>query len=406
MGSRYLRAKLFSVGVLLTASAGWGATPLPLKLAVYNEFLQTRRVTQLVADIPATELFYVQETDGCAAELTFSVRVSAVSGVVVFRDRFRRRFVLNNPDCAPPPGRHYRALLELPLLPGRYALDVDITETATGRFVWRHVAVEVPRSHPTKAQLGDIVLLEHDAKTPRAGDVLPAGTDTLWFALDLLGRKSTALALRVNLFRRARAELGAAAVPYQSVYQRTQAVLMGLAASKRVRLALPLADYESGEYLLEVYALSEGRVVAEQSRAFTLRWRGLPGVYTELPQSIRWLRPVAPAVRVDSLLALAPPAQRAAFEAFWVRRAEDLETDPTQALEDYYKRVVQARSRFADGLPNQLSDRAQTWLTYGEPRRRRTVQVGGQTYEVWVYPRYGYTAAFLRQGRTYLQVLG
>jgi GWxTD domain-containing protein len=300
--------------------------------------------------------------------------------------------------------------------PGRYTVDVAITDSASGRVTRQSQDVSGYAESPGASDL----LLASDLRqaagpadtTPRAGEIrkgslflgassrpvlTPQQAQLGYYAeIYLAAPETVAVAMRVT-----RADGG------QVIAVAPQQLALGVGGGA-TRGLVPLAGLPAGEYRLEVTV--RGRA-GEQVRAAPF---GMAGFETEAA-----LAAAAPVPRdvfdgmsepqLDTLYGplvylmneseqgmyptLSSEGKRNYLRQFWSRRDPTAGTQRNEAQEDYYRRIADANQRFREGgtaqIPGWRTDRGRIFLKYGAPDEVLSRPQAGSAnpYEVWKYTR-------------------
>lgn len=299
--------------------------------------------------------------------------------------------------------------------PGRYTVEVAITDSASGRVTRQSLAVSGYVGSPTAS---DLLLATGMRQAPGAADTAPragevrkgtlflsaAGRPVLtpqqaelgyYAEIYLAAPETVAVAMRVT-----RPDGG------QVIAIAPQQLALG-AGGGATRGLVPLAGLPPGEYRLELTV--KGRS-GEQVRVAPF---GMAGFETEAA-----LAAVAPGPRdafdgseaqLDTLYAplvyimreneqgmyptLSSDGKRNYLRQFWDRRDPTPGTPRNEAQEDYYRRIADANLRFREGgtaqIPGWRTDRGRIFVKYGAPDEvlSRPQASSSNPYEVWKYTR-------------------
>ena len=301
--------------------------------------------------------------------------------------------------------------------PGRYAVDVSVTDSASGRVTRRSHTVTGFAGSPGASDLllaSDIRQAAGPADTaPRAGEIrkgslflgassrpvlTPQQAQLGYYAeVYLAAAETVTVAMRV-----ARADGGEviAVAPQQLAFGAGGGVTRGL---------VPLAGLPAGDYQLELTVRGPS---GQQVRAAPF---GMAGFETEA--ALAAVAPTGPRdsfdgrseAQLDTLYApllyvmteaeqgvyptLSVEAKRNYMRQFWARRDPTPGTPRNEAQEDYYRRIADANQRFREGgtatIPGWRTDRGRIFLKYGQPDEVLSRPQAGRAnpYEVWKYTR-------------------
>jgi len=108
----------------------------------------------------------------------------------------------------------------------------------------------------------------------------------------------------------------------------------------------------------------------------------------DLKTALEVLRYIATDAELTEMDRLRTPEERRAFwEAFWRRRDPSPETSRNAAMEEFYKRVRYADQRFGVGGPGWKTDMGRIYIQYGQPDEivRNPFRFDGPPEEIWYY---------------------
>jgi GWxTD domain-containing protein len=299
--------------------------------------------------------------------------------------------------------------------PGRYTIDVQVSDSASGRVT--RVTEEV-RAFAQSPGASDLLLgtaLRRGAPgdtTERSGEVrkgsvfiasagrpvLTPQQATLGYYIELYPAAAETVAVSLRVLKMD----GSAVV---TVPEQRVPVPAGGGATNGV---LPLAGLPPGEYQLE---LTERAAAGSQVRTAPF---GMTGFETEAAMAA-----AAPAARdlfeglseaaLDTLYgplvylmneseqglypSLTLEGKRNYLRQFWAKRDPSPGTAQNEGYDDYYRRIAEANRRFREGgaaeIPGWRTDRGRIFLRYGPPDEVLSRPQAGSTnpYEVWKYTR-------------------
>lgn len=300
--------------------------------------------------------------------------------------------------------------------PGRYAVEIALTDSASGRITRQSRTVEGYGSSPGVSDLllaGSLRQAASEGDTAaRSGEIRKgslllgaAGRPVLtpqqahlgyYAEIYLATAETVAVAMRVT-----RADGGAviAVAPQQLVLTGGGGAARGL---------VPLGGLPAGDYQLEVTVRSG---TGEQKRAAPF---GMAGFETEAALAAAAPRPRdvfdgMHEAQLDTLYGplvylmteseqgvfptLSAEGKRGYLRQFWAKRDPTPNTPRNEAQEDYYGRIADANRRFREGgsaqIPGWRTDRGRVFLKYGPPDEVLARPLAGMAnpYEVWKYTR-------------------
>ena len=300
--------------------------------------------------------------------------------------------------------------------PGRYAVEVALTDSASGRVTRRSQVVNGYADSPGVSDLllaSELRAAAGPADTaPRAGEIrkgtlflaaserpvlTPQQAELGYYAEFYVAAPETVtVAMRV-----ARPDGGQVIgiAPQQLAFGAGGGVARGL---------VPLAGLPAGDYQLELTARTRA---GEQQRSAVF---GMAGFETDAA-----LAAATPAPRdafegrteaqLDTLYAplvyvmtedeqgvypsLSVDGKRNFLRQFWARRDPTPGDPRNEAQEEYYRLIAEANKRYREGgtaqIPGWRTDRGRVFLKYGAPDEilSRPLASGSNPYEVWKYTR-------------------
>jgi GWxTD domain-containing protein len=288
------------------------------------------------------------------------------------------------------------------LPPGVYSVEIAITDRHDGKLYF--ASLDFDCKDLTKGfQMSDIVL-EQDflgalgAQKLLTGKISPhPGNLRYW--LEIYAPTPAPLTCRAVLFRKTGQQM--AQVNRFSAMNQQVAILKPAGGKVRFADTLALEGLESGEYLLEVYLEQDQKLLAEESRAFTVEWKKAGRVFGNLDLSIQMMRYIAIPTQMRELLNSPSEEEKIErFQRFW----ENIEQQPggtsIQRMEDYFDRAFFAQDNFGEASrEGYLTDRGRTYILYGPPARQSSAVINGFEASIWDYQQPKLRFVFLNRGK-------
>ncbi len=301
--------------------------------------------------------------------------------------------------------------------PGRYAIDVAVTDSATGRVSRQRAEVEAFSSPPAAS---DLLLATNLREAASAADVPAAGEirkGTLLLQASgqpVLTPQQARLGYYLELYS-PRAETVTVAVRVQSA----QGVQLVATPGERIPLAagggvtrgmVDLAGLPPGDYRLEVSAGGGGGGADSVVRTAAFRMAGFEteAAIADATPSQDVFAGMSEA-RLDTLYlplvylmtaeeqgsypSLTLEGKRRWLRLFWEKRDPTAGTPRNEGQEDFYARIAEANRRFREGgsaqIPGWRTDRGRIFIKYGPPDEVLNRPQAGNTrpYEVWKFSR-------------------
>jgi GWxTD domain-containing protein len=300
--------------------------------------------------------------------------------------------------------------------PGRYAVAVTVTDSATGRVVRQTAVLNAFSVAPTASDLllatalrqitapGDTALRTGEIRKGEivlqasGRPVLTPQQSRLGYYLELYAAQPETMTVTVRVLR-PDGSLVIATAP--------QTVPIG-AGGGATRGMVDLAGLPRGDYQLELAAGTDtGRV---RRAPF-----GMAGFETEAalaavpPADVRDRFAAMTEAQLDTVYmpliylmasdeqgiypSLGVEAKREYLRQFWAKRDPTPGTPRNEEQEDFYRRISEAQRRYGEGgagrIPGWRTDRGRVFIKYGAPDDVLSRPQAGATgpYEVWKYTR-------------------
>jgi GWxTD domain-containing protein len=351
------------------------------------------------------------ETSGAAYRVAFTVRDS--SGLQLLDQSWTQQVPRRLLSVA---GGSTVEHVSFAAAPGRYGLEVVVTDSATGRAVRNTTAISAFTAGPVASDLLLITGMRAAAgadTVPRGGEIRKGSTllqasgatvltprqAQLGYYLEFYAAKAETVSLVVRVRRPDGGQV--VAVPARSV---TLPVGGGLQQEM-----LDLAGLPPGRYALEIQAAGADSSItraAEFGMTGFETERAAAGVASGPPPS-RFdamseaqldsaYDPLIYLMRSDEqgiFSGLTVEGKRGYLRQFWAKRDPTPGTAANQELDAFYRRIDEATRRFREGgaseTPGWRTDRGRIFIKYGEPDDRLQRPQAGSTapYEVWKYTR-------------------
>ncbi len=302
--------------------------------------------------------------------------------------------------------------------PGRYTVEVTVTDSATGRVAHQQTAVQAFSSAPGASDLllgTDIRVMEGPADSVlRSGElrkgalviqtsgdpVLTPQSARLGYYLELYPAQAESVTVGVRVLK-ASGEPVIAAPPQRFAVAAGGGVTQGL---------LDLAGLPAGRYLLEVKAVGGG-VEPGLTRTAPFGMTGFETVAAAeaLTSSGEDLFARLAEPKLDTLymplVYLMTSAEQGVFSTlslegkrtwlrqFWAKRDPTPGTARNEEREGFYQRIAEANRRYHEGgssaVPGWRTDRGRIFIKYGPPDEvlERHQSASSPPYEVWKYTK-------------------
>ncbi len=298
--------------------------------------------------------------------------------------------------------------------PGRYAVAVTVTDSASGRIARAATDVEAYGHAPG----GSDLLLANDLRLAAPGDTSARSGEVRFGSLfvstsgePVLTPQASKLAYYFELYP-ARAE--SASVAARVVTESgTQVVAIAPSAVSMpaeggfTNGVVDLAGLPPGKYRLEVTATGPDSQVTRSapfgmtgfesvaSAAAIMEAAAWPAALSEaeLDEAYAPLMYLMTASEQGQYSSLSVEGKRSWLRQFWGRRDPSPGTNRNEERERFYAAITEANRRYREGgasaIPGWNTDRGRIFIKYGAPDEvyTRRVQQGRQPYEIWKYTR-------------------
>jgi GWxTD domain-containing protein len=297
--------------------------------------------------------------------------------------------------------------------PGRYTIEVAVTDSATGRVTRQRADVAAFSSNPGASDLLLATSMREagPAESPGPGEIRKGSLTLQAAGRPVLTPQQARLGYYLELYA-GRPETLTVAVRVKAA-QGAQ-----LVATPGERIPLPagggvtrgmvdLAGLPPGDYRLEV-AASGGRDTVVRGAAFRMAGfeteaaiaeaspvRDVFGSVTEAQLDTLYLPLVYLMTSAEQGIypALTLEGKRSWIRQFWQKRDPTPGTPRNELQEDFYTRIADANRRFREGgaaqIPGWRTDRGRIFIKYGVPDEVLSRPQAGNTrpFEVWKYTR-------------------
>ena len=295
---------------------------------------------------------------------------------------------------------------------GRYAMDLTVTDSASGRVARTHATVVGFASPPP---LSDLVLTtairpapdslsEGSGEFRRGGffvtaqplPVLTPSSSRLFYYLELYPERVVTATLQVRV-RTAADGRAMIATPAESV---------SVTKASVVATGIDLMGLPPGEYLLDLEFQSQDTTLVRSGR-FTMAGFETEGAIAAAVERSRDLFDPLTEDQLDTLyrplIYLMEAGERGVYEGlsvegkrnylrqFWARRDPSPATPGNEFQDQFYRLIARANRDFREGgaaeVPGWRTDRGRIHVRYGEPDEvlRRPQSGATNPYEVWKY---------------------
>ncbi|MEM1054021.1 MAG: GWxTD domain-containing protein [Bacteroidota bacterium] len=352
---------------------------------------------EALVSIPHASLVFTRDSSGFRAVLRLALTLRGSDGAVVatpsLRDTVHVASFEETITYAPVLLRE-----PIPAPPGRYTLEAEVEDAATGQRALRRVSVQLP-SPEAEASVGparlDGLPVGRDAFETLVSLGIPTGLDSLRVRFEVFNAPGPLVAT-ARLFR-LRADSSVAVPPMGFTPSRGSILSRGVDdrrpdtvfvsrqligapdVSLTVEQALP--NLRPGVYSLRLGATVEetDEPIGESERVFVVRPPGFPAL-TGLRDLVGPLQYLATPAEWNTILAAPEDSLRQAFDAFWGAHFQDRRL-AAATFRAFYERVEEANRLFSNHKDGWKTDRGMVYVLFGPPER---TEDRFET-EVWIY---------------------
>jgi GWxTD domain-containing protein len=347
-------------------------------------------------EVPYPELSFCKLPEG-GLGATFDLIVIALrENQPAGGDLWHERVVI--PDRTALRGRRarYKRHLLLPLPPGRYVLEVAVSEPASGHEGRVRLALTIPIAAGEGPRLSPL-LIGPCGRAGRIADLL--GDPEVRTDFEDLPDSLCAYAELTHAGVRAgEVSVQWRLIPGTSDSGAVRGAFTLPAGNGRTRLAwgLPISRSLVASYQLLLECEIEGASAHAETQFGILGGAesALEPFFRDMLESLTY---IAPESEVAELRMAAPADRRALWDAFWQRYDPTPETDRNEFKEEFFQRLRRANFEFSATRPGWKTDRGRVYIRHGEPDsiEREPYRPDGPPTETWTYDMSGLVFVFI-----------
>lgn len=405
------------IGFTAAGSAGQNP-PDDLELHAVRFYQRQGQVTQVKAFVQIPTVLLEPAGSGPTAAMTYlmDVRVRDSTGLELVHNTWSGKVQ----SAARGPGATALEILEFPVKPGQYRIEVGVSDSISGRKLASDIAVEGFGSQPAVSDLllAPMIRTAGADSTPRPGEIRSG--DLLVAAaagLRLTPLRSRAYYLLETYNEAAdsgRLAITVAGADGKALLSTAPATTLLPAGGGVLTGSLDLAGLPEGQYRLTARIEMNGRTIEraaefsmaplEETMAREANRRAAArdtdeGYFGEMTveQLDAAAAPLSLIAKRGELSAydkdLSLQAKRRLLTRFWAERDPTPETPRNEMRETFYQAIAYADSNFRERgqgqVPGWKTDRGRIYTKYGEPEEvlRRQQEGYAPPYEVWRYSR-------------------
>ncbi len=284
------------------------------------------------------------------------------------------------------------------LPPGKYKIDMSLTDNNGGSVIHRSMDVELPKYNRREAQLSSIEFLQR--------------VDTA--LIDSLFQKGQ-LSVIPSVSRNYSGDTSASLLYYHEIYQgksgRKDVTIQTLIRDRKLDVVyrdslnfefeegqnvirqvrdVSLWGIKSGDHTLEVILRGRrDKAVDKASIPFTIYWSPRAMVIHDYETAVHMLKYIATDDEIKQLKDLNPLQKRlAGWDEFWLAHDPTPGTSENETMRNYYNRIEYSNRYFRvlrrDGW---LTDRGRILIQYGVPDQIEDYpfEMESKSYKIWYY---------------------
>jgi GWxTD domain-containing protein len=290
------------------------------------------------------------------------------------------------------------------VLPGRYYIATILrdNETKTSKRLLRQISV--PDYSLTPVALSDIMLISRLTQAGERMNIVPSVTANVGDIADPFhiffeaysDSAMDSVIVEARVFDEKKEMKQVVDTTYALRAGKTQ-IFMSID-----HRSLPVGDYTLlvNAYTPEEAAAEEPASLASTSRAFIVRWSGMPKTIKDLDLAIDQAQYIAKDNEVSYIKeASTPEEKQRRFLEFWKARDPNPNTPRNEKMEKYYERVEYANKHFTHYIEGWRTDMGMVFIMFGSPNNvdRHPFDIDAKPYEVWSYYQLNYSFVFVDQ---------
>lgn len=387
-------------------------------VAVQGEDAGGRTRVDLYTKVPFARLQFVRSSSGFVAEYQVTAEVFQL-GANNRRGNLVQSHVWERPVQAEQFGatqsdKLFDALTQsLTFEPGRYLLNVQLSDQSSGRTYQRQVPFLV-RDLRQDVAVSDLILLDdYDANentiSPSVGGRISTDDAGFRFFYEVYAKQPTSVSITREVIKlnksnsepsmralfamdRDREEFGEVA------YTRLEDTPLRRGKTQIIA-EIPLSNLAAGDYMLRVNVQNEdGTLLDQAQKIVTVQWTGLADHIQNLEEAISQLQYIAKDKDVKYIREGRSESEKMSrFREFWKKRDPTPSTDRNENMEEYYYRIAFANRKYGALTSGWRTDRGNVMIRFGEPDfvEARPFNFDVEPYEIWYYYRLGRRFIFI-----------
>jgi GWxTD domain-containing protein len=350
--------------------------------------------------VPYENLAFTKQADGYRASYEMSVSILDSTGQVAAEKLWTEQVKAETFEQSISSYGYSLAQRVFELAPGTYVIHSVVRDDETGVSHKRQQRITVSDFSGEGLLLSDIMLVSRITTTGGKKTIVPnvspnVGLVSEAFHVFFEAYNKTGLdsiVLHVAILNDAKERVTEFSQPHRLSAGRNQVFL------RIENTTLPIGDYVLYVRALRNEEPPDAQSFAVTSRAFVMRWRGLPRGIKDLNLAIEQCVYIAKDSEMDHMREESTPEEKQKrFLEFWRRRDPNPSTPRNERLEEHYARVEYANKNFKHYIDGWRTDMGMVYIIFGSPNNvdRHPFDIDSKPYEVWTYYDMNYSFVFV-----------
>lgn len=282
---------------------------------------------------------------------------------------------------------HYRKDLSFDLPPGRYELEVRLSELQSGVEGTVCLRLDMPIRIPGRISASSLLLgdcglagtIPELRRNPGIQDRFKDGVETVCGYLSIYHRGSDLDTIRIDWQLLA---------PGENLIDAGWIKGPAGAAETRISWPITLKDLWLDMYQVQV-EITAGQQTLHQSANFSMLTESNMALASFFRESFDVLRYIADDSEIQPLKMASPQDRKLLWDEFWANRDPIPETEINEFKEQFFERVRIANEMFGSVRPGWQTDQGRIYIIHGDPDEitRDNYSSWGRPMMVWYYNR-------------------
>jgi GWxTD domain-containing protein len=351
------------------------------------------------SQIPYSRLHFVKDGSGFSSSYTITVRLTGEDEDTTIEETWGERALCREFDETLSDQIVSSAQRHFALVPGSYAILVNVTEPETGNSLIETTRIEARDFSASATSISDIIVLLASSETGGKRTIIPNIQGNVFSSRD-------SFPIFYEVY--STGELDSVYVTAEVIGAESKVLYKNSRwiPSKhlvtRVFENIPKAQLPMSHYRLRVSLRGtddeRAGILASTVTSFSIHFSDLPPTITDLDKAAEEMMFIAKPSTIDSIKA-SPDlnTKKSRFLEFWRGYRSSYSTDERVLMEEYFNRVAYANEHFTHFFAGWQSDRGMIYIIFGPPDNveRRPFNSNSKPYEIWQYYRKAHTFVFI-----------